>query len=334
MTRRFIILIVVVAVVVVGWTAFWWAAAGTADKASRDAVSRAQQQGISIDCPGRSVGGWPFRLVVECDRLTVETATLKTSTSGARAVAQVYDPTHLIVEALAPFTLVDRRLSAPIAADWQSGRASLRIGAQVLDQASVEFRGVEVRSAALAPLTNPNADAVEVHVRRANAPQDLDMALTSLGVELTIGETVLPPFDLTAQGRLQEGALLLAGLGDQFDQSIRAGRGALDLDHAVLAVGDTRLQLSGRLTIAANGHLSGTPRIAVTSPDDLWEALSRIGEIREVVARIRPVVTLALNFGERATIEDRPARAVTLTIRDGYVNAGLVPLGRLKPVFE
>lgn len=333
MSRRFVILGFVVALLAVGWSSFWWFAASTADSASANAIARARDAGIAIDCTDREIGGFPFRLTLACRSLGVETAELKASSTGVRAVALVYDPKHLILEADAPLELAGAQLAGPVVADWQSGRASLLIGAQLLDEASVAFHDVAIRSDAFLPVRDPSAQRLELHVRRSQeAAADLDVALVSRAVAVFVGTVALPQFDLDVLARLTGGAGLLAGRHEAFVEQLKSGAAAVELQRALVTLGDALVEVSGVFSLTPEGYLEGQPRIAIANPAALGAALTAVPGVD--AGWLAPFLGVLGNFGERTTIGDTPARAMTLTIRDGHLTAGLVPLGRLGPVVE
>lgn len=327
MMGRLAILGVVVVLVIGGWTAFWWIAADAAASASGDAIARAAEQGIAVECENRRTSGWPLRLVVGCERLTVRSDQTRASLGAARAMAQVMDPTALTVEAEAPLALDDDRLPGAIAADWQNGSARLRLGSPALEQVSLVFADLAVRSAALAPFADPTVERLDIDARRADSGRDLDVVLLARTVKASLGATGLPTFDLDLDARIGEGAVLLAGQVGRFREQVRTGNSFVELDRALVSVGRSRLQLSGRFSVNAEGYLEGQPQIAVADPDDLLDALAQLPGLGD--GRLRPILTLAIGMGTAATVDGRPGRAVTVSIRDGHLSAGLIPFGRL-----
>src|SRR5215467_5385460 len=106
-------------VVAVAWSAFWFYAASRVDVVTDAWRAKEAQAGRVYDCGRRSVAGFPFRLEVRCDDVSVS---LISQTAGQAAhptpiaarlgeilvIAQVYDPKLLIAEFSAPATISDR----------------------------------------------------------------------------------------------------------------------------------------------------------------------------------------------------------------------------------
>jgi len=250
--------------------------------------------------------------------------------NGLRAVAMVYNPSHLIVEADSPVEIASTQLPGPVTAQWKSGRASLQLSQNIVDRASFVFSDLALDSITFLPLANPTADSIEVHLRRSEQPLDLDVAITSRTVAGFFGTAALPEFDLDVLATITDGAHFLVGQSKRFMDRIRTDGGAVDMSRALLTIGEARVEVSGRLSLAENGHISGEPRIAIANVQALGRELGKIPGLD--ISRIQPVLSVFANFGEKTMIGDSPASAVTLVIRDGHVTAGLFPLGRLQPI--
>lgn len=330
MALRIKLLGTLVVLVFVGWSAFWWFAASTVETASADAITKAGKRGIAIVCDNKTVRGWPFRMTLICDSVGVETPDIKVSANGLRAVALVYNPSHLIVEADSPIDLSGQTLKDPVHAEWKSAQASFQLSSDILDKASMAFSDISLESAAFRPLKDPVAELLEVHLKRAENPIDLDFALTSRTIKTALGSTSLPEFDLDVVAMIAKGAHLLLGQNKRFLEQVKAGDVSVALERARVTIGAAQIELSGDFALAQNGHLNATPRIAIANVQALSAELARIPGID--MSRVEPFLALFSGFGEKTEIDGTPANAVTLTIRDGRITAGLFPLGRLKPI--
>src|SRR5450759_2857693 len=116
---RLFITPVLLLIAAVAWSAFWFYAASQVDVSADAWRAREAKSGRVYDCARRSVAGFPFRLEVRCDGVSVS---LKSQTAGQVAatqapitaklgeilvVAQIYDPKLLIAEFTAPAMLSD-----------------------------------------------------------------------------------------------------------------------------------------------------------------------------------------------------------------------------------
>src|SRR5450432_4867021 len=112
---RLFIMPVLLVIAAVAWSAFWYYAASQVDAKADAWRAQEAKSGRVYDCAKRSVAGFPFRLEVRCDgvsvALTSQTATQAAFTAPITAqlgeilvVSQVYDPKLLIAEFTAPAT--------------------------------------------------------------------------------------------------------------------------------------------------------------------------------------------------------------------------------------
>lgn len=330
MSFRIQMLGLAVIVVFAGWSAFWWFAASTVDEASADAIRDAGSRGMIVECGDRVVRGWPFRLTLVCDGALLETPDHRVASDGLRAVAQVYDPTHLIVEADSPFEYSGGAVPGRLVASWNTGHASFHLRDRAVDRASIAFSEIGMDIDALAPLSAPKAERLELHVRGSEQSLDLDVALSVRTFSATLANDDLPEADFDVAITLTGGRYLLVGQNRRFLEAFTSETGILTVHRALLTVGEAQVEISGRFSLSPDGMLSGEPVIAIADADALARELARIPGLN--MEPIRPVLSALSGFGAETTIDDRPARSVSLSIRDGSVTAGLIPLGRLPPV--
>src|SRR5690242_21280316 len=65
---RYTILLFIVFALIAGWTAFWKLAAGKAETAIEGWRAREAKAGRIYTCGSQDVGGFPFRIEVNCDQ--------------------------------------------------------------------------------------------------------------------------------------------------------------------------------------------------------------------------------------------------------------------------
>ena len=79
----------------------------------------------------RTLGGFPFRLELRCSdpRMDVsrDDGSFTASAKSIVAVAQVYDPMHVIVEATGPLLFIPSDGQRQVEANWTSAEASSRL---------------------------------------------------------------------------------------------------------------------------------------------------------------------------------------------------------------
>src|SRR5947207_14523841 len=113
---RLFIMPVLLLVAAMAWSAFWFFAASQVDVRSDAWRAREAKSGRVYDCAKRSVAGFPFRLEVRCDGVSVSLSSQTAEQTATQApvtaklgeilvVAQVCDPRLLIAEFTAPPTI-------------------------------------------------------------------------------------------------------------------------------------------------------------------------------------------------------------------------------------
>src|SRR5476649_421883 len=132
---RLFIMPVLLLIAALAWSAFWFYAASQVDTKADAWRAQEAKSGRVYDCARRSVAGFPFRLEVRCDGVSVA---LLSQTAGQAAaqtpvtarlgkilvVAQVYDPKLLIAEFTSPATIVDRGNQSMLV-NWSKARSSV-----------------------------------------------------------------------------------------------------------------------------------------------------------------------------------------------------------------
>ena len=146
---RYTILLFIVFALIAGWTAFWKLAAGKAETAIDGWRAREAKAGRIYTCASQDVGGFPFRIEVNCDQaaalLRTNQPPIELRTSSLLMVAQVYQPGLLISEFRGPLTVGEPGKAPEFVADWKLAQSSVRgtpsapeRGSLVFDLLSVE----------------------------------------------------------------------------------------------------------------------------------------------------------------------------------------------------
>src|ERR1700676_5001831 len=126
---------VLVLIAAVAWSAFWFYAASEVDVKADAWRAQEAKSGRVYDCARRSVAGYPFRLEVRCDGVSVSLVSQTAGQDATQApitaklgeilvVSQVYDPKLLIAEFSAPATISGPGQPSMIA-NWSKARSSV-----------------------------------------------------------------------------------------------------------------------------------------------------------------------------------------------------------------
>lgn len=320
-----VILAGLVVLLVIGWSALWGVGAHLIGTKFDEIIAQQAALGTRITCADRAIGGWPFRLDVACTPLTVERADgSRLSLPAARAVALVYRPNHIILEADAPATIDPAGMAPDGRAEWTLGHASLKFSTGGLT--ALAAQATELSLSGFEPLglrAGLKAADVELHTRRnPGDPTRIDIAasLTKL-VDGTSPDA--PPLDVDLRLTVPDPRRT----GTAMPLSLTAETGTIDVVRADISGGDTRLGVAGTLQLDAFATPSGTLTLTVDQPDGLEALLARL--LPPESPLVKAITGAVTGFG-RKTEEDGKTRIdMPVTIRNGTVSLGLIPLGRL-----
>ncbi|GAB5374784.1 MAG: DUF2125 domain-containing protein [Acuticoccus sp.] len=324
-TLRYKLLMIGVLIVVVGWTVGWFMIATVVDRHAEKAMQAAEKSGTVMDCVDRSVKGFPFRIEVRCaGGSRVGNADTVLTVNGLTAAALIYKPSRLIVEAQGPVALTTAGLP-PVMADWALAHASARIalGGPALKRIDVEVKDGTLAIDGAAPIP---FDELDINVRENPAGNgDLDIAV-ALAELAPLPEVA--PLTLVVQGRLADGAALLSA-PDVTLAALAAEGFRFVVDTASAQNANGAIAASGELTLGADGLLNGTVDLALTGADLPLVNVLAPPQAQKTLATLLPNI---LAFAPATTIGDRPAKKLTLTVKNNAVAVGVVPLFKLAPV--
>ena len=283
---RLFIMPILLVVAALGWSAFWFYSASQVDSASDAWRAREAKSGRVYDCAKRSVAGFPFRLEVRCDGVSVslssQTATQAPVTAKLAeilVVAQVYDPKLLIAEFTAPATIYDRGEQPSMTVNWRTARSSVVGLPGVPQRASIVFDDASIdrlNGAVQAPLAR--AKHIELHGRLAEGSAlDRPVIETVLKIERGSMQELHPllaePFDADAR-------TLLSGLKDfspkpwpQRFREIQAAGGHVEIVQSRIQQGDLVAVAAGTLGLSAQGRLDGELQMTVAGIEKVIPAL-------------------------------------------------------------
>jgi len=277
---RLFIMPILLVVAASGWSAFWFYSASQVDSASDAWRAREARSGRVYDCAKRSVAGFPFRLEVRCDGVSVS---LSSQTAGQAAtqapvtaklgeilvVAQIYDPKLLIAEFTAPATIYDRGQQPSMTVNWRTARSSVVGLPGVPQRASIAFDDPSidrVNGAVQAPLAR--AKHIELHGRLAEGSAlDRPAIETVLRIESGSVQELHPllaePFDADAR-------TMLSGLKDfspkpwpQRFREIQAAGGHVEVVQSRIQQGELIAVADGELQMTVAGIEKVIPALGI-----------------------------------------------------------------------
>jgi hypothetical protein len=249
---------VLLGLVVVAWSAAWFLIRDRIARELDDALGAQAALGRSWTCEDRRIAGFPFRIEIGCAalRLRAEAEGLTLDLGPARAVAQVYQPRHVIVSAGGPFLL--ETPEGAVTGDWDLMEASIRNLGRGTEQLAVVIDAprATVDAAALPTTIDARADRVELYARPSpgSTIRDgaLDLVVRADALRLPALDAAVAgaaPADVEAQLRATGLVALAAGRGDP-ERAARAWRevgGRLDIQLIAVETEDAALEIAGEL---------------------------------------------------------------------------------------
>jgi hypothetical protein len=281
---------VLLLIAAIGWSAFWFYAASQVGVKADAWRAREAKSGRVYDCGRRSVAGFPFRLEVRCDDVTVS---LLSQTAGRPpqapvtaklgeilAVAQIYDPKLVIAEFTAPAKIYEQGAPQPsYLVNWSKGRSSVvglpatpQRGDLVFDDPAID----RLEGSVQVPFAS--AKHVELHARIARGSPSDHPEIESV-VEINQG-SIKGVHPLLAQPFDADVRAMVSGLKDlspkpwpERFREIQAAGGHIEILQSRIQQGDVIAVAAGKLGLSANGRLDGELQMTVAGIEKVIPAL-------------------------------------------------------------
>lgn len=323
---RFIWLAVAIVAAIVAWTVAWHMIAARIETATPQTLSSFAGNDARAECANAIVRGYPFRFGLFCDRLTYSNQAdgLSANAGAFRSAAQFYRPSHIVSELDGPLVISSPRLSGSI--DWQGLQMSTNATPNGLQRGSLDAREFHIEMSGAAPggglaeQINLTIGRLTAHIRQNG--DDVDIAAYGDA----IAGHLLGRFDaksLTIETTLsnQPGLLNAPFAWPEGAYEVRLHKIALALDEA------SSLELAGPVSVAADGLVSAALQLTVRDAGQLASLVTAYdAEAGKMISRFAPML------GALDTVPGDNAITLPLTIRNGAVSMGMIPLGQLAPL--
>ena len=326
-----------VALVVVAWSAAWFLIRDRVETEIDRALAREAALGRDWDCAGRNIVGFPFRIEINCASLRLSGADgMNFSLGSSRALAQVYQPRHLIVEVSGPMRGGDGR--AFVDGDWSSLRASVKElgrGTEQVSMIAIEPR-VTVTGVAPAPIESAS-DRVEIHARPS---PDASGGFRSVDLVVRAVNATAPALDglignrAPAQFELQARATNIRGLGGRAPEELaerwRREGGAIELALLDIAKGTARVRITGEFTLDEQRRLTGRIKPEAAGIEEIVRQVAGPEQAQNVAMMLQAMSGQAAE-GSPSNMRSLPQ----VDLRDGRIFVGPFPIPqlRLPPIF-
>ena len=279
-----------VAIAAIAWSGFWFYAAAKVDVVADAWRAREAKSGRVFDCAHRSVAGFPFRLEIRCDDVSVSLvsqmadqppqAPVTARLGEVLTVAQVYDPKLVIAEFKAPARVFEQGAREPsFVVNWSKARSSM-VGLPATPQrASIVFDDAAIdrlENAMAVPLAS--ARHAELHGRIAEGSPADHPGIESV-VRITEG-TIHGLHPLLAQPFDADVRVMVSGLKDFAPKpwparfrEIQAAGGHIEIIQSRVRQGDVVAVATGTLGLSADGRLDGELKMTVAGVEKVIPAL-------------------------------------------------------------
>ena len=322
----------------IGWSVAWFVIRGRVLDGMDSWLAAEAAAGRRWTCPDRGAGGYPFRIELTCSSLSVERADLSGRLGRVLAVAQIYAPSHVIVEAQGPLRLEGR--GAALDATWRLLQGSIVFGSGRFQRAALAADAIAVKGD-LPPLDRVDVASrrLEVHLR----PNPQSATTTDLAVESS--GTVASGLDALLGGDETSDVTLLASVTQTDDLPARpsaaeldrwrSAGGRLEVTRAALAKGARRLELKGNLGFDEAHRPLGRIEASALGLEGLLGRL--VGDMSVLGGRLLDVLAGGSRGAAAPSEPGRPALKPIPPVRleNGRVFLGPLPIPglRLPPLY-
>ena len=276
----------------VGWVMISHRVEAHLDRMIADEASK----GRLWTCANRNIAGFPFRIEIECLDAQVKVANephFDVKLPRIIAVAQIYDPRLVIIEAQGPLSIVASDKPA-VSASWSSLRSSIHMQSdQMPDRLSIvgdsltlknEMRGqsVAITHGELHIRVKPNDD---------KPSNDLEFALRAQG----LSSDLVPgtPAIFETSGAIEQGVYFLTFKGPETIETWRRANGRLDLETFTISRGDQMLNLKGQIGLDEQRRATGQIEFTGKGLDEFFKTagLSKLSTLQTTNLKVPLVFT-------------------------------------------
>jgi hypothetical protein len=313
------------------WAGAWYAA----DTYAQRTIARlngSEHNGQRVACAEPTLSGFPLSLDLRCTQGSYSGPgqRITAGLGGIAASAPLYHPGVVEATLDAPLVLNAPAHSVALTASWARGAAMASAGLGGLTSAGASFTSLTAdNSSALPvlPLKSLAADAASASIAPAGGGAYTLLVNTRKLALVRSDGGALPPIDADASlTALNVGASLGTHPTRTLIDWLRSG-GSIKIDRIRIAAGGAVLGADGTLNISNKGVLSGSVVLRFTNLDAFAALAEQIRPGSREHAQQAMAAITALSVPVQT--DDGPARQTTVSVTDGLVWVGIVPIGAL-----
>lgn len=323
--KKGIFLVSVVILLSAAWSAGWYYVVGKVETVITDTKVKLADKGRDVQCANQQIDGYPFRISLNCDeiRYADDATGLVFEAGKLRSAAQAYQPNKAIVELSSPANM---RLpnGEQFETNWVSMRSSLKIGLSGPENLSLHGKELNIIP------TTRTAQAMQIKDMQLHGRQ-IGEDNINLAVSLSEAKSqnaLWPSFNLNS-------AFLLEGIyKDVMNRTsllrvakTKGLKGSIERLQYTPDEGGM-LEVKGPAEVNQDGLLTGKFDVTVRNLPQLLNALSKSfpQEKKKFDDASAAIALLAAKTGKDEI-------TLPITIRDGRMSIGIIPLGKLPPLF-
>lgn len=323
--KKGIFLLSVLILISAAWSAGWYYVVGKVETVIADTKINLADRGRDVRCANQHIDGYPFRISLNCDevRYADDATGLVFEAGKLKSAAQAYQPNKAIVELSSPANL---RLpnGEAFKTDWNSMRSSLKVGLSGAENLSIHGKEINLVPTNRAEHTMQIKD-MQLHGRQIGE-DNINLALNL--IEAKSANEIWPSFNLNSTFLLEDiykdvmnrTSILrvakskgLKGTIERFQYTPNEG--------GMLAV-------TGPAEVNRNGLLTGKFDVTLRDLPQLLNALSKSfpEQEKKFTDASRAIALLSQKTGKEEI-------TIPITVRNGSMSIGIIPLGKLPPLF-
>ena len=314
------------------WTGAWFYASARAEQEIDTWIAAEATKGRVWACANRTLGGFPFRFELMCDQPSVTFAGAgqwSWTAARAHAVAQVWNPQHIIAEFQGPARLAEATTGRQIEANWTLLQVSGVGSKGQLDRVSVSSNDYTLAESGTVVFAAKHA---EFHARHhpGDTGNTLDVAMGVKGASgLATGMPAGAPVDGELQVMVSQVPEFRTMPVEQRLALWQAAGGRVNIEVAKLSAGGGSMSANGEIGLDPQRRPDGMLNLSLVNAPALINALTTAGLMPAMAANIAPLLTVA----GLPTADGTNASSFPFVFRGGRVALGLLPLGKIGPLF-
>jgi hypothetical protein len=315
--RRLVAALVIVVILLAAWVGGWFWFADYVGRNVEPVLHEIARRGVEIDCPSRSVVGFPFAVRVSCTQTSVaeQSTGTRASLPGATGGASVFHPMTAEVALESPVRVESPLLQGPVELRWKD--AAVDVGIGMSGPKTVSFDATDLLGAFTVPGLPEQtvaATSAEAHLApSANGGSAVAVAFTDLA--FASGGTRFPPVTGSATAELSVPPRALA-----------SGRAGLKLPieargiQVMIENGGARFMVEGDIALGPEGVLDGTLILRVAGAEALPEFIAALPQKFQKIANA--VAAGLFAFGQPTKVDGKPGSEVRVTISKSRAQIG------------